>query len=401
MMPAFMHEKAFGAMAVIFVSIWLLCGISPFVVIWLYGWSVVLMLLLRRSVPARLCCAIHALVLGSPFLVNNNTAPAPDVPTFRMIYAFCGIYIMSRSVQVIKRRAWYRARPPLFAYNTLVWYMLAPAHDEETANPSGKAGDKKVALLKHRAFDGRALGEYITWMAACLAFGAIAQAVPSSWAWSVPRNALLGVAAMSALHVLDAFFRFTWLAAGGVSLRPIMRAPWLSRSLKEFWSERWDLFVRDMLTDLVFKPLRRQRVSQPVASFATFVASGFLHGYPIVIAGGHDAAWHATCAGVYFVVIAVLLLIEQTLAPVCRALWKRVGPASPRLKTALLRVWVLTAVSLPAGLLIGPYSTLAARYVDARAAASGGGSTDADAKGEGPLAIGLTLLSAAVAIWAC
>jgi hypothetical protein len=181
-----------------------------------------------------------------------------------------------------------------------------------------------------------------------------------------------------------------------------MRAPWLACSLKEFWSERWDLFVRDMLTDLVFKPLRRRHVSQPAATFATFAASGFLHGYPIVIAGGRDAAWHGVSAGLYFVVIAALLSVEQVLSPVFRAVWKRAGlGSSPRIKAAALRLWVLAAVAIPAGLLIGPYSTVAARYAEAEAEAEAGGASDASAKGEGALAVGLTVLAAAVAVWSC
>jgi len=57
---------------------------------------------------------------------------------------------------------------------------------------------------------------------------------------------------------------------------PIMRAPFLATSLRDFWSARWNTAFRDLAQVLWFAPLRR-RYGAGVATFGVFLASGVLH----------------------------------------------------------------------------------------------------------------------------
>ncbi len=57
---------------------------------------------------------------------------------------------------------------------------------------------------------------------------------------------------------------------------PIMRAPILATSLRDFWSARWNTAFRDLAQVLWFAPLRR-RYGAAEATFSVFVISGALH----------------------------------------------------------------------------------------------------------------------------
>ena len=69
----------------------------------------------------------------------------------------------------------------------------------------------------------------------------------------------------------------------GVTVPPIFCSPWAATSLRDFWGRRWNLLARDLLHDLVFRPLAPRGVR--CASAAAFAASALLHAYPACAAG--------------------------------------------------------------------------------------------------------------------
>lgn len=61
--------------------------------------------------------------------------------------------------------------------------------------------------------------------------------------------------------------------------------PFLSTSVREFWSRRYNLLVSTLLKESIFDPLRRSfGFSSSVAAFSSFLMSGLLHGH-VALAG--------------------------------------------------------------------------------------------------------------------
>ena len=102
----------------------------------------------------------------------------------------------------------------------------------------------------------------------------IARRLPSSLPLVRGWLGLLGLAFL--LH----FGCFDLIALGwqslGVRAEPIMQRPASSRSLTEFWGRRWNLGLRQLSHDFVFRPLY-SRVGLPVATLLVFFVSGLIH----------------------------------------------------------------------------------------------------------------------------
>ena len=104
------------------------------------------------------------------------------------------------------------------------------------------------------------------------------------------------------------FARLCFLALG-LSLDSIHRTPIAARSLTEFWSQRWNRIVSAWLHRFVFLPLARRHCPR-LGVFCAFLASGVLHGWPILVAVGVSGAF-ATLT--FFVVQGALVLAEHRL----------------------------------------------------------------------------------------
>ena len=62
----------------------------------------------------------------------------------------------------------------------------------------------------------------------------------------------------------------------GADCRKLFRAPFLSRSLTEFWSRRWNVAFSEMTALAVFRPVKA-RLGGRIAQTAAFLFSGLLH----------------------------------------------------------------------------------------------------------------------------
>lgn len=107
---------------------------------------------------------------------------------------------------------------------------------------------------------------------------------------------------------LVAMLRFAFGAAGH-ALPPIHRDPILSRSLSEFWGERWNLAVGDWLAAHCFRPLARARRAR-LGLAAAFVASAMIHFYVAWAPAGVELA---VLSGAFFLVHGALVGIERAL----------------------------------------------------------------------------------------
>ena len=344
-------------LSVIFSSIWLAIGVNVVSLAWLYGGSLVFAL----SVPE-----VKSFGLSLVLLVQQATVLyvpwTCGIPIFRAVSGYCGVYVMVRAVQLLHHRAQYAASareslaasPGVLAMCTLDWFVLHPAHEREQVEFAVDTRLKTGGSRSH-AVDGVALRQLLQSgaSAAAVQLCGLSQLSYQTWPWTT--CFLHGLSSMASLCALDAAFRAYW-SAHGVILAPIMRAPWEAHSLRAFWGSRWNSMVRRMLAEVVYVPLRCAGASRALGAFATFLVSGALHAYPVVLASCGDAPraaahalYRAGSVTSFFVVQCALVLLEQRLF----ALY----PATPEV---VRRTCLLAALWLPSPLLFVPYMEVGA-----------------------------------------
>lgn len=127
------------------------------------------------------------------------------------------------------------------------------------------------------------------------------------------------------------------MRAIGFLFPPLHVSPILSRSVQEFWGERWNRTVNDWLRTNCFMPLARRR--KPVLGvIAAFVVSAGLHAYMTFVPLGLVMTGWMTA---YFLIQPLLIGIERMLD---------VGQWS----TPAAHLWTVTVMVLPSPLFVEP-----------------------------------------------
>ncbi len=129
-------------------------------------------------------------------------------------------------------------------------------------------------------------------------------------------------------HLLSCFWRWR-----GIDAKPLMRRPLLSRSVGEFWGQRWNTAFRDLTHRFLFAPLMRC-VGPRWAIVVGFFVSGVVHELVITVParGGYGLPT------LYFIWQGIAMLLERAV-PFRR--WRG-------------RAWTIAAVALPAPMLFPP-----------------------------------------------
>jgi len=148
-----------------------------------------------------------------------------------------------------------------------------------------------------------------------------AQALLSHPEMGAPRWLLGAVFVYCGLDAVTGLVRLGYLL-GGMEIPAMHRAPILSRTLMEFWGQRWNRPVHGWLKAHCFAWLARRRMAL-LGVLAAFAGSGVLHYLLVVVS---TTLWPAICAALFFVVHAGLVWLERKMAvsrwpPLASWLW--------------------------------------------------------------------------------
>lgn len=125
-------------------------------------------------------------------------------------------------------------------------------------------------------------------------------------------------------------------AALAIRLPPVHDAPYLSRTIGEFWGDRWNLTMASWLKRHCFLPLRRYGASH--ALIATFAASAGFHAYLFA-----SVDWSIAFSWALFFLLQPLLLFIE------RSINVKSWPAP------LAHVWTISSLILLLPLLLSPF----------------------------------------------
>lgn len=162
-------------------------------------------------------------------------------------------------------------------------------------------------------------------------------AVPAAGLWLLMRWLAGGIAVMAFAEMITASHDFL-TALMGINAPALMRSPFLSTSIAEFWTRRWNAAVSQVgFRSLFFAPLARHGVL--LALWVTFLASAVAHFLLAYMAMGR---WEISIAcGVFFFVQPLLIMGERTMGV-------------RRWPQAAARTWTLTALGVTSPLFVEP-----------------------------------------------
>ena len=217
---------------------------------------------------------------------------APAIPLMRALMAAVAILALVKVMQLAQQPESDRWAPV-----KRLWHGLAP-FDVSAASRVAASVDRK-SLLAVALHGGLAL----------VALAVLAH-LPRESGIAINLSRLgLGITLVyCGMEAICEILRVLHLLAG-FEVPPIQRNPILSQSIREFWSERWNLPVSGWLESLVFKPVN-DRVGPALAVMAAFAVSGLLHGWMFLVSIGFLGALLATG---FFVINGLFVLVESSL----------------------------------------------------------------------------------------
>lgn len=149
------------------------------------------------------------------------------------------------------------------------------------------------------------------------------------------RGILLSYLAVPILLLMSEFLvaaETVLFLAGGLLLPALHRRPWASRSVADFWGNRWNLWFSDWFRYAIFARLRRRPV---LALFLVFAVSGVMHEWVT-----NFTLFHVTGRVLFGSMMIYFLL--QAVGILCERLFLK---RHPGLKVAF--VWLIVFVPVP------------------------------------------------------
>jgi len=212
-------------------------------------------------------------VRNAALLINAAASPAVAIP--RLLQALYGT-------------------TPAFAEKNLGIFILHFAiclpfrHEKKTGN---------LVYATSQEILGRAIKLCLTFVAISILYSGL---LPTNYAifpsreieklsdlffWgNLANNFLIGSLMTLAIDVSSATASLAVSLASGISIVDLNAYPIVgSTSFSEFWGQRWNRLVATGLKDGIYKPLRIAGLSKPASAITTFLASGILHEYMLLV----------------------------------------------------------------------------------------------------------------------
>lgn len=278
-------------------------------------------------------CSAWLLVCGGVAGIERLTATQPA--GFRMVALIAVLLFAMKSVVVVESQSAGKLMPLMtwFCFAGL-WVGMRPTlfSDVPGARQEGAAALIRQGIIR-------------------LIIGGVFVAV--AWMlWTPPQNSpresvriVLSTAFLLPGISLIAHFGLFNIVAGiwrqqGAKCRPLFRAPLLSRSLTEFWSQRWNMAFSEMTAIGVFRPLKG-RIGPGPATVVAFLFSGLLH--ELAISVPVKAGFGLPL--LYFTMHAVAMFIERRMERAGRPIHRKVW---------LGRLWTTGWLVIPLPILFHP-----------------------------------------------
>lgn len=271
----------------------------------------------RSRARLALSCLVGAAALVTPWLT-----PAGD----RFPRALIALLSLMPALRIIDlsrdRREWSGAHR--------VWLFISPFDTRETERVRAR-------------LDLGTLGAGLAQCAICALMVVVVQRSTSAPQSSLALAARLGAGVVATYTLVGGCAALTLVGyrTVGIDFPPVQRMPIASRSLTEFWGERWNRTVNRWLRRNCFVPLARRGLPR-LGVASAFLASALAHVWLILAALGTTAA---LSMGAFFVVEAALLVAE---GPLRVRHWRR----------PLQHAWAVTAIVAPSPLFILPMTAL-------------------------------------------
>ncbi|MCH2110446.1 MAG: membrane bound O-acyl transferase family-domain-containing protein [Polyangiaceae bacterium] len=257
---------------------WLLCCLA------IVGLSAIVAWLRPRSIGSRWCWALLVLIL--PIFFPSRGA----VATF-----FTGL-----SVVVAVRLSDMRAMQGATRMRLFFWLLIPVLKEQrQPLSPQERWAYGGKLLLSA----GFKLG---LWQMIAVA---LSRENPGEWHWFL-RSALLILFFVLNLTALSQLIELI-VVVFGERTEPAFRAPFLSRSVREFWGRRWNRFISRFALRHIARPLADQQRSRALIGLTVFGASGVYHEY--FAAGASGGAYVPLFMLVFFLVQGVAVLLSERL----------------------------------------------------------------------------------------
>jgi hypothetical protein len=250
---------------------------------------------------------------------------AHQLPLLRMLII---VFLQLLSMKIIVAVETYSGENKLNIFQwsafSLGWFGMRPVLFEKLPSPSLPYID-----LVMKGLSRIVIGFFLLYLST------IAERYPEGERFFFPQLLLLvGLSLILHFGILN-LSAAAWRSKG-VDAPELFRAPYKSRSLKEFWGKRWNIAFSEMTALIAYRPLRT-RIGIEKAVIVSFLLSGLLHEIAISfpVRSGYGLPM------LYFVIHATVMHLEATSPVVQRIIGHRI----------LSHAWVMVFLILPMPLL--------------------------------------------------
>jgi hypothetical protein len=253
-------------------------ALSTGIVVW--GAATLLVLMISgHPIGARIGAVVGGLVIAVPCFVWA-------LPVHRvLLMCFIAIPFVSAAALLLT--------PPIAGFRARLAYLLT------------WCGTRQITR-RARSLDTCAFRNLIIATALLAIAIAVVKATPPFSLWLLLRWFAGGIAVLACAEMVTASFPLV-TALMGLTMPPLMKSPWRSTSLAEFWTKRWNPAASQLFRTACFTPLARR--SAAMALFTAFAASAL--GHTLLVYLGLERWTISLACGVFFLVQPLLLAAER------------------------------------------------------------------------------------------